>query len=128
MNTKWHPSFNQWPSASDRRALNHVQPTSHVPPAAASVNQGVAIFSGGAHLAGNDSLRQHAESKTRSGVAPRPGCPFNPSQSSRAKNLHRRGGPGHGSEKRINLSKVDRTYEAPRTVLVHQKLLLDLGL
>ena len=39
-----------------------------------------------------------------------------------------KGGPGHGSEKRINLSKVDRTYEAPRTVLVHQKLLLDLGL
>jgi hypothetical protein len=27
-------------------ALNHVQSTSHAPPATASVNQGVAIFSG----------------------------------------------------------------------------------
>ena len=76
-------------------------------------DQGVAIFSGGAHVAGNDRLRQHAESKTRSGVAPRPGCPFNPSQSSRAKNLHRRGGPGHGSEKRINLSTSELCSEAP---------------
>jgi hypothetical protein len=46
MSTKGHSLFQQRPPAPDRRALNHVQPTSHAPPDTASVNPGVVIFSG----------------------------------------------------------------------------------
>jgi proteasome lid subunit RPN8/RPN11 len=67
MNTKWHPSFDQWPSAPDRRALNHVQPTSHAPPAAASVNQAMmAIPYTGLFIAASCNSRSSHGQYTRS--------------------------------------------------------------